>query len=103
MSYDSFFYGLRPFIQKQDTHLRLAMTVEEGSPLLFGDWPRMQSTVLCQLFGIGISTVGPIVNNTCSVISQHILIPCWYVKMPSDGRLREVIDGYKSRWGFQRW
>ena len=53
---------------------------------------------LSELFCVGISTAGTIVNNTCSVIAQHILPR--YVQMPSDARLREVVDVYKSKWGF---
>ncbi len=58
----------------------------------------IQCTTSHQLFGVGISTVRTIVNNTCSVIAKNFLPR--YVQMPTDGRLREVIDGFKSRWGF---
>ena len=102
MSYDTFVMvcnDLRPFIQKQDTRLRLAVTVEERVAITV--WrlaTNAEYRTLSELFGVGISTVGTIVNNTCSVIAQHILPP--YVQMPSDGKLREVVDGFKSRWGF---
>ena len=77
MSYDTFVMvcnDLRPFIQKQDTRLRLAVTVEERVAITV--WrlaTNAEYRTLSELFGVGISTVGTIVNNTCSVIAQHIL------------------------------
>ena len=50
------------------------------------------------LFGIGISTISTIVCNTTCVITQHFL-PL-YVQMPSQERLREIVQEFETLWGF---
>ena len=50
------------------------------------------------LFGIGISTVCTIVCNTTRAITQHLLPQ--YVKMPSQGRLREIVQEFETLWRF---
>ena len=46
------------------------------------------------LFGVGISTVGTIINRTCAIISKHLLPE--FIKIPNKNKL-EVVDGFK--WG----
>ena len=50
------------------------------------------------LFGLGRSTVGEIVIDTCDVISSKLLIK--YVKIPQREKLQEFINGFKHRWDF---
>ena len=90
---------LRPYISKQDTQLRTAITVEERVAITV--WrlaTNAEYRTLSALFGVGISTVCSIVLETCSAIAQHLL-PL-YVKIPTGSKLRENIDGFKTRWGF---
>ena len=53
---------------------------------------------IAQLFGLGRSTVGEIVLETCEVIAEQLLPK--YVHVPSDNRLREIVDGFRLQWGF---
>ena len=77
----------------------MAVTVEERVAITV--WKlatNAEYRTLSALFGVGISTVGTIVIETCSVITEH-LFPR-YVTIPTGNRLTEVIDGFKTRWGF---
>jgi len=46
------------------------------------------------LFGIGISTVCDIVHQTCHAITEHMLPK--YVKMPSEERMKEIIEEFEA-------
>ena len=50
------------------------------------------------LFGIGISTICIIVCNTTRAVTQHLL-PL-YVQMPSQERLREIVQEFETLCGF---
>ena len=51
-----------------------------------------------QLFGLGGSTVGEIVLETCEVIAEQLLPK--YVRVPNDTCLCEIVDGFFLKWGF---
>ena len=53
---------------------------------------------LSELFGLGKSTVGEIVIETCKAIATHLLSQ--YVQIPEGERLREIVEGFESYWGF---
>ena len=53
---------------------------------------------LSELFGLGKSTVGEIVIETCNAIATHLLSQ--YVQIPEGERLREIVEGFESYWGF---
>ena len=53
---------------------------------------------LSELFGIGKSTVGEIVIETCYVIATHLLPQ--YVYIPKGEKLKEIVDGFETYWGF---
>jgi hypothetical protein len=77
----------------------MAVTVEERVAITI--WrlaANAEYHTLSALFGVGISTVGTIVMETCSVICQQLMPQ--YVRVPTGSRLREVIDGFNARWGF---
>ena len=57
-----------------------------------------QFHTIAELFGLGRSTVGEIVLNTCNAITSHLLPR--YVHVPQNDRLKEVVDGFEHRWGF---
>ena len=102
MSYETFTMlcnQLKPFIQKQDTRLHSAVTVEERVAITV--WKlatNAEYRTLSALFGLGISTICTIVLETCTMITQHLMPR--YVTIPTGSRLREVVEGFKTRWGF---
>ena len=49
------------------------------------------------LFGLGRSTVGEIVLETCDAIMCHLLPK--YVCIPQ-GDIHEIVEGFECRWGF---
>ena len=53
---------------------------------------------LSSIFGLGRSTVGEIVIETCEVITLKLMSK--YVYIPQDSRLCEVVEGFETRWGF---
>ena len=102
MTYETFSMlvnQLRPYICKQDTKFRLAVTVEERVAITV--WrlaTNAEYRTLSALFGVGMSTICTIVLETCLAISKHIM-PL-YVKIPTDCKLTETVNGFKTRWGF---
>ena len=50
------------------------------------------------MFGLGRSTVGKIVLETCQSISSHLLPH--YVKIPHGSKSQEIVDGFETCWGF---
>ena len=53
---------------------------------------------LSDLFGLGRSTIGRIVIETCKAISTHLFSE--YVYIPRGEKLREIVNGFESDWGF---
>ena len=53
---------------------------------------------LSELFGLGRSTVGEIVIETCDAIATHLLPQ--YVFIPQGDKLRENVEGFETYWGF---
>lgn len=47
---------------------------------------------------MGRSTVGRIVIETCYVIASHLLPH--YVNIPQGDKLKEIVDGFETWWGF---
>ena len=77
MTYETFSMlvnQLRPYICKQDTKFRLAVTVEERVAITV--WrvaTNAEYRTLSALFGVGMSTICTIVLETCLAISKHIM------------------------------
>ena len=53
---------------------------------------------LSELFGLGKSTVGETVIETCNAIATHLLSQ--YVYIPQGRKLKEIIEGFETYWGF---
>ena len=90
---------LRPYILRQATRMVDPVSVETRVAVTI--WrlgTNVEYRTLAALFGLGRSTVGEIVLDTCSFIVCH-LMPL-YVRVPSRDGLRAVIDGFENRWGF---
>lgn len=89
---------LRQYIHKQETHLRQPVSVEKRVTVtLWKLATNVEYRTIGALFGIGRSTVGKVVLETCNAISQHLLPK--YVAIPEGAKLRELVDGYEGRWG----
>lgn len=90
---------LRQYISKQETHLRQPVSVEKRIAVtLWKLATNVEYRTIGALFGIGRSTVGNVVLETCAAISEHLLPK--YVTIPEGAKLRELVDGYEGRWGF---
>ena len=90
---------LRCFIARNDTNLRLSISVEERVAITI--WKlatNIEYRTLSELFGIGRSTVCEIVNDTCQQMVMNLLPK--YVKIPKGDRLKEVVDGFELTKGF---
>ena len=75
------------------------MTVEERVAVTV--WKlatNIEYRTLAGLFGLGRSTVGKIVVETCHAIATHLF--SIYVFIPSGEKLKEVVDGFEEFWGF---
>ena len=53
---------------------------------------------LSAVFGLGRSTVGEIVVETCRAIASHLLSQ--YVQIPHGDRLKEIVEEFETCWGF---
>ena len=53
---------------------------------------------LSELFGLGRSTVGEIVIETCDAIATHPVPQ--YVFIPQGDKLREIVEGFETNWVF---
>ena len=53
---------------------------------------------ISHLFGLGISTVCVAVHNVCDLLIQQFSTT--YIKIPMGQGLRDIVDGFKSKWGF---
>lgn len=102
MSRSTFLYlcsQVRPLLQKQDTSLRAAIPVEDRVAVTL--W-RLANNAdyrsVAELFGLGHSTVCHIFLECCTVIAKKLLPQ--FVNIPTGAKLREIVDGFQSRWGF---
>ena len=87
---------LRPYLERENTHFRRPVSVETRVAVTI--WrlaTNVEYRTIAQLFGLGRSTVGEIVLETCEVIAEQLLPK--YVHVPSDNRLREIVDGFRLR------
>ena len=90
---------LKPHIEKQATYMRQTISVEKRVAVTL--W-RLATTVehrtLSELFGLGWSTVGAIVIETCDAIADNLFSR--YVSFPTGEKLRDIISNYETCWGF---
>ena len=90
---------LRPNLEQQVTRFRDPIGVEARVAVTV--WKLATNIEYCTiaaLFGLGRSTVGEIVLDTCCAIVRHLLPR--YVHVPWNEKLREIVNGFQSRWGF---
>ena len=90
---------LRPHIERQTTQLREPVSVEARVAVTV--WKlatNVEYRTIAELFGLGRSTVGEIVLDTCDAVSKFLLPR--YVHIPQDAVLQEIVEGFRCRWGF---
>lgn len=83
----------------QVTNFRSPVSVEERVAVTI--WKlatNVEYRTLSSLFGLGRSTVGKIVVETCRAIATHLLPQ--YVQIPCGEKLKEIVDGFETFWGF---
>ena len=88
-----------PFISKKTTQMREPISVERRVAVTI--WrlaTNVEYRTLAELFGLGHSTVGVIVLETCEAIAQHLLTR--YVRFPQGQTLTNVVNGFDARCGF---
>ena len=102
MSHSTFTYicrELAPHISKQCTTMREPIELERRVAVTI--WrlaTNVEYRTLGELFGLGRSTVGKIVLETCEAIAQHLLQV--HVCFPTDQALKQVIRGFDAKSGF---
>ena len=90
---------LKPHIQRRITKFRQPVSVEERVAVTI--WrlaTNIEYRTIGALFGLGRSTVGEIVLDTCEFIVVHLLPK--YVRVPRNETLREIVDGFEHKWEF---
>ena len=83
----------------QVTPFRLPVSVEQRVAVTV--WKlatNVEYRTLAALFGLGRSTVCTIVVQTCHVIATHLLPQ--YVQIPQGEKLKEIVEGFETFWGF---
>ena len=103
MHKDTFFMicdELKPHLSKKVTRLRRPISVDERVAVtLWRLATNVEYRTIACLFGLGTSTVGKIVLETCEVIVK-VLLPK-FVKFPSSElAIKEIVDGFENIWGF---
>ena len=86
-------------ISRRCTNFRSPVSVEERVAVTI--WKlatNVEYRTLSSLFGLGRSTVGKIVVETCRAIATHLLPQ--YVQIPCGEKLQEIVDEFEIFWGF---
>ena len=102
MSHDTFIYlcdELRASVERNDTTMRQAIPVEQRVALTL--WflsTGANYRTIGHLFGVSKSTVCIVTKEVCAAIVD-VLLPK-YVKFPNGESLKEVVDGFKHKFGF---
>ena len=101
MGKSTFYYlceKLRPFIERKNTRMRLAICVEHRIAITIWSLATCcEYRTIGHLFGVGRSTVCVIVHDTCKAI-VHVLLD-EYIKFPQGTELCDVVAGFKTKWG----
>ena len=102
MSRETFLYlcqELRPTIERQDTVLRRPIPVEQRVAIaLWKLATNGEYQTIAHLFGVSRSSVCLIVKDVCEAIVS--LLQPKYITVPTGDRLKAIVDGFESKWGF---
>nr|XP_054756748.1 uncharacterized protein LOC129262749 [Lytechinus pictus] len=90
---------LRPFIRKTDTHMRMAIGVDQRVGIaLWRLATNVEYRTIAQLFGVGIATVCVIVHEVCKAIREALQDTM--VRIPRGDAAIEVVREFEVKWGF---
>ena len=90
---------LRPHIQKKDTIMRCAITVEKRVAVtLWRLATNVEHHTIGHLFGISRASVCCIVHEVCETI-VHVVMPK-YIKWPKGEQLQETVDLFENMWNY---
>ena len=98
-TFDYLCIQMQPLIQRRDTHLRRAITVQHRLAVTL--WCLATPTEYCtiaHLFGIGRPTVCEIVHETVEAIVTKLRKE--YITFPTGQAQQDVINGFECKWGF---
>ena len=102
MSRDTFLYlcqELKPAIERQDTVLRRAIPVKQRVAIaLWKLATNGEYRTIAHLFGVSRSSVCLIVKDVCQAIVK--LLQMKYITIPTGERVKTIVDGFESKWGF---
>ena len=98
-TFDALCDHLHSYLEKKDTCMRHPVSVEQRVAVtLWRLATNIEFRTLSTLFGLGQSTVGKVVNETCSAITTNLLRR--FVQIPSGECLDEDIAGFEQERGF---
>ena len=90
---------LQPYLQRNVTNWRMPLPLDvQAAVTIWRLATNIEYRTIAALFGLGISTVCEVVHRTCHTISRHLLPQ--YIKLPSEQRLREIVEEFETLWGF---
>lgn len=90
---------LRPHIQKQDTIMRCAITVEKRIAVtLWRLATNVEYRTIGHLFGISRASVCCIVREVCETIVRVVMPK--YIKWPKGEQLQETVDLFENMWDY---
>jgi hypothetical protein len=98
-TFSALVHQVGPYLHKNDTNYRAAVLVDKRvACTLYVLGSSNELRTISDLFGIGISTIGLIIHEFCSVLIDLFLYRL--IKFPStDAEIQETIDGYLNKFG----
>ena len=92
-----------PYLQKNDTALRVAIPVEQRMALsLYLLGSSTEPRTIGHFFGIGKSTVGSILHKLCSTLVEAFFHQ--FVKFPNTGQeIEDTTNEFLSKFGYHMW
>ena len=90
---------LRPHLERETTQFREPVSVEARVAVTI--WKlgtNVEHRTIAALFGLGRSTVGEIILDTCDTIACKLMPQ--FIRIPEGAEIQNVVNGFEHRWGF---
>ena len=90
---------LRPHLERETTRFREPVSVEARVAVTI--WKlgtNVEHRTIAALFGLGHSTVGEIILDTCDTIACKLMPQ--FIRIPEGAEIQNVVNGFEHRWGF---
>ena len=89
---------LQPFLERQHV-LREPLSVDQRIAItLWRLGTNIEYRTISHLFGVGLSTACVAVHDVCSAIVE--CLASQYIRIPTGQDLRQIVNGFQSKWGF---